>query len=337
MAGFKTAAAAGHGDATASAPISGSSVLLHQAHAPAHQAWVTVQAGHAELALPLVCDSPHSGTHYPDDFGHAIPRAALRWAEDTHVERLWSAAPTLGATMIQAHFPRSYVDVNRGLHDLDATMLDAPWPADAGVALAPSARTCELGMGLVWRQTPARAPIYARKLGVDEVRRRLEQCWQPYHAALHRACDQAWQRWGACWHLNLHSMPSNAYERLGLAVSRPLADFVLGDLRGQSCSPEFTETVRRVITDHGYRVAVNDPNQGQELVRLHGRPAQRRHSLQIEVNRALYMDEATREPGIGFEALQADISSMLLEVCRFVRERLREDAGPTRLEAEPGA
>jgi N-formylglutamate amidohydrolase len=59
-------------------------------------------------------------------------------------------------------------------------------------------------------------------------------------------------------------------------------------------------------------------------VRLHGRPAQRRHSLQIEVNRALYMNEATREPNAGFDRLRADIASMLLEIARFVRLRVGE-------------
>lgn len=287
--------------------------------------WVTVQPGRAELALPLVCDSPHSGTRYPEDFGHAIHRSALRMAEDTHVERLWSAAPELGATLVQAHFPRSYIDANRSLSDFDTTMLDAPWPAADGVMPAPSARTRELGMGLVWRQTPTRASIYARKLGVDEVRRRIDRCWRPYHAAVQQACDQAWQRWGQCWHLDLHSMPSNAYERLGMSASRPLADFVLGDLNGRSCAPQFTEAVRRIITDHGYQASVNDPYEGQELVRLHGRPEVHRHSLQIEVKRGLYMDEATREPHAGFDALRADIASILLEITRFVREQQRED------------
>ena len=81
-----------------------------------------------KAALPLICDSPHSGTTYPDDFGHAVPRALLRAAEDTHVEALWQAAPDVGATLLAAHFPRSYIDANRTLDDLDPELLDAPWP-----------------------------------------------------------------------------------------------------------------------------------------------------------------------------------------------------------------
>ena len=292
-----------------------------QDQGPTTSAWVEVHTGLAELALPLVCDSPHSGTRYPADFGHAIERRALRMGEDTHIDRLWGHAPEVGATLVQAHFPRTYIDPNRSLSDLEPAMLDGPWPGEA----APGARTLALGMGLVWRQTPTRLPIYDRLLGVDEVQRRIATCWRPYHAALQRACDEAAARWGSCWHLNLHSMPSNAYERLGLPGHRKLADFVLGDLNGRSCDPSFRDWVSQVIREHGYQVSVNDPYEGQELVRLHGRPAEHRHSLQIEVNRALYMDEATREPHEGFERLRADIARMLVEIARFVRGRVREE------------
>jgi N-formylglutamate deformylase len=293
-----------------------------QDQGPTRQAWVDVHTGFAELALPLVCDSPHSGTRYPADFRHAIERRALRMGEDTHIDRLWGHAPAVGATLVQALFPRTYIDPNRSLSDLEPSMLDGPWPGEA----EPGARTLALGMGLVWRQTPTRLPIYDRLLGVDEVQRRIATCWRPYHAALQRACDDAVARWGSCWHLNLHSMPSNAYERLGLPGHRKLADFVLGDLNGRSCDPSFRDWVCEVIRKHGYEVSINDPYEGQELVRVHGRPAEHRHSLQIEVNRALYMDEATREPHEGFERLSADIASMLVEIARFVRWRVREES-----------
>lgn len=283
-------------------------------------AWVEVHTGSPALALPLVCDSPHGGTRYPLDFGHAIERRALRMGEDTHIERLWGHAPQVGATLVHARFPRTYIDPNRSLSDFEPAMLDGPWPHEA----RPSERTRALGMGLVWRLTPTRQPIYERLLGVREVQRRIDTCWRPYHAALQAACDQAVARWGSCWHLNLHSMPSNAYERLGLPAHQRLADFVLGDLHGRSCDTALRECVRQVMQEHGYRVSVNDPYEGQELVRVHGRPAVHRHSLQVEVNRALYMDEATREPHEGFERLRADIASMLVEVARFVRERVRE-------------
>ncbi|MBI5255460.1 MAG: N-formylglutamate amidohydrolase [Burkholderiales bacterium] len=282
-----------------------------------HPGWVSVHPGRPERALPLVCDSPHSGTHYPADFGHAIARQRLRCAEDTHVDRLWSHAPEAGATLVLAQFPRTYIDANRAADDIDAAMIDGPWPTP----LRPSHKTLALGLGLVWRQVAEGEPIYQRRLTVAELQHRLTQCWQPYHAALDAACDAAVARWGRCWHLNLHSMPSNAYARLGVSSTQPLADFVLGDRRGTSCEPGFVQLVRQLIEAHGWRVALNDPYEGQALVCRHGRPQQGRHSLQIEINRALYMDEATREPHAGFERLRADLASIIEEIAHALCRR----------------
>jgi N-formylglutamate deformylase len=287
---------------------------------PVHSfSWGWVRAGRPTLALPLVCDSPHSGTCYPGDFGHALPLDQLRSSEDTHVERLWGHAPDVGATLIAARFARTYIDVNRALEDLDPRMLADSWPEP----VSPSPRTLELGMGLVWRRVPSGAPIYARRLPAAEVRQRIERCWRPYHAALLEARDRALREFGCCWHLDLHSMPSNAYERLGLVSSTPLADFVLGDRHGRSCEPEFVALVKHALEAHGHRVAVNDPYEGQELVRLMGDPQRHCHSLQIEVNRALYMNERTREPNAHFDDLRHDLSNVLEEVARHVRLRSR--------------
>ncbi|HSW04687.1 N-formylglutamate amidohydrolase [Aquabacterium sp.] len=278
--------------------------------------WVRVIAGRADQALPLVCDSPHSGTRYPADFGHAIARSELRAGEDTDIDRLWSRVPQVGGTLVLADFPRTYIDVNRALGDLDGAMLAGPWPEP----LAPSPKTA-LGFGLIWRQVRADAPIYDRQLTVAEVQQRIERCWRPYHAAVRAACDAAVQRWGACWHLNLHSMPHNAYERLGLHSATPLADFVLGDRHGSSCDAGFVQCVREIIEGQGYRVAINDPYAGQELVRLMGQPQAGRHSLQIELNRALYMNEATREPHAGFERLRADLNRIVEAIAQELRAR----------------
>ena len=128
------------------------------------------------------------------------------------------------------------------------------------------------------------------------------------------------RRFGGYWHLNLHSMPSNVYERLGLPARRA-PDVALGDLDGRTCEPEFLDVVRRAFADRGYSVSVNDPYKGQDLIRAAGRPGENRHSLQIEFNRALYMDEKTREPNAGFAALQADIGLVLRKVAGFVRDR----------------
>ena len=129
----------------------------------------------AGRVVPLVLDSPHSGTDYPEDFRSAVARAVLRQAEDSFVDELYAGGPELGATLIAARFPRSYIDPNRSLLDIDASIMDAPWPGPA----VPSRKT-QLGIGLIWRVLDSGEPIYARKLSVDEVKQRIVRYHQPY-------------------------------------------------------------------------------------------------------------------------------------------------------------
>ena len=265
--------------------------------------------------VPLVFDSPHSGTHYPADFDHLPPRALVRKAEDTHVDALYAAAPGVGATLIEALFPRAYIDPNRDVSDLDPAVVDDSWPGP----LNPSRKT-ELGIGLVWRLAQGGVPMYARPLPVAEVERRIALCYEPYHAAVAAAIEERYRAFGAVWHIDCHSMPA-----IGDVMSddpgRPRADFVLGDRDGTTCAPEFTAFVARTLADMGYDVAINDPYKGVELVRRHGRPAERRHSLQIEVNRKLYMDEGSLERTSGFAALQADLTRLAEALADYVQAR----------------
>jgi len=266
-------------------------------------------------ALPLVLDSPHSGTHYPADFDHLPPRAVVRQAEDTHVETLFASAPGAGATLIEALFPRAYIDPNRHVSDMDPDVLAEPWPGQ----LAPSRKT-ELGIGLVWRLAHGGVPMYARPLSVADVERRIALCYEPYHAALGAALDERHRVFGAVWHLNCHSMPAVG-DVMSEDPGRPRAEFVLGDRDATTCEPEFTAFVAATLSGMGYEVAINDPYKGVELVRKHGRPAERRHSLQIEINRRLYMDEATLEKHAGFAALQGDLARLVEALADYVRAR----------------
>lgn len=267
--------------------------------------------------LPLVCDSPHSGTSYPDDFRHAVPLAKLRQGEDTHVDALWSAAPQVGATLIAATFPRTYIDPNRTLADLDPDMLDGEWPEP----LSPGEKT-RLGKGLIWSRMDTHSPVYDRKLSVAEVRARIENYYRPYHRMLDEAVGACYRQFGALWHLNLHSMPNDAYERLGMVSERPLADFVLGDRDGTTCEPDFVALIEGFLLDKGYTVARNDPYKGVQLIAKMGQPVQNRHSLQVEIRRPLYMDETSRERNEGFPRLQSDLSELLAVVADYVSHKI---------------
>lgn len=252
-------------------------------------------------ARPIVVDSPHSGTDYPEDFGAAIDGDALRGGEDTWVHELWGAAPAHGATLVAAEFPRAYIDPNRSLVDIDAELLDAPWPGP----VTPSRKT-ELGIGLVWRLMDGR-PIYARRLGVAEVQARIARCWRPYHAALEQALAAAGA--GPRWHLNVHSMPDESYRRLGLP-EKPLADVVLGNLDGSTCDEATMALVEATYRAHGYSVSRNDPFKGVEIIRASGQPARGWHSLQIEVKRSCYMD-GRRRKNDGFDRLQQACTAVM--------------------------
>jgi len=265
---------------------------------------------HLPGSSALVLDSPHSGVAYPPDFLHTCALATLRQAEDTHVEKLYEFAPALGAHWIEAHFPRSYLDANRNTTELDVSLLDAPWPYP--VATDPQILSkVRLGKGLIWRTTDDGVPIYERLLSVAEVKARIERCWQPYHAAVAQAIDAAHAAHGYSLHINCHSMPAIASSHATEFPGQAHADFVVGDRDGTTASAALSQRVCRHLRALGYDVAYNHPYKGVELVRRHSQPAAQRHSIQLEVNRKLYMDEQTLVLGPGFDKLKADLRSLV--------------------------
>ena len=266
-------------------------------------------------ALPIVIDSPHSGTAYPADFGSRLQGLALRQGEDTWVHELWAGAPRHGATLLAANFPRAYIDPNRSLSDIDAALLAEPWPGP----VTPSRKT-ELGIGLVWRLMDSK-PIYDRRLSVAEVQGRINRCWQPYHDALNAALEAAAVMGGPRWHLNVHSMPDESYRKLGLP-DKPLADFVLGNLDGSTCDEATMAVVEGALQAAGYSTARNDPFKGVEIIRASGQPARGWHSLQVEVKRSLYMDRQLQK-NAGFTRLQQAIDGVMAALAAHARGQMR--------------
>lgn len=264
---------------------------------------------------PLIFDSPHSGTWYPPDFGYACALSDLRQAEDTHVDKLWAFAAPLGQSFLQAHFARSYLDVNRDRSEIDPAMIDGP-----GFEPPPPSDKVRLGMGLVWRETLSGAPIYRRKLSAVEVAQRITRCWDPYHGTLARAIGEAKERHGYCIHINCHSMPSHAalYDSFPGWVP---TDFVLGDRQGTAAAPVLTHWIADFLRARGWSVDINRPFQGAELLRRHAHPAEHRHSIQIEISRQLYMDEQTFALHSGAAAVQ--------ETLRELTQALLEQPDPT--------
>ena len=264
---------------------------------------------HAD-AVPLVLDSPHSGAVYPEDFAYCCPLPVLRRAEDAYVDELYAAAPAHGATLIGALFPRSYIDPNRASDDLDPAILTGTLPP----ILVPRPAT---RVGLVRRHAQPGVPIYDRKLTPDDILARIERYHIPYHRVLDETCDRLHQEFGAVWHINCHSMPSHGTHR-----EDRHGDFVLGDRDGTTCAADFTDFVARFLRGSGYDVRINEGYKGVEIVRRQGRPAEGRHSLQIEVDRSLYMDQRTLHRLPGFDRLRADLACLVEALAEYVRGRL---------------
>jgi N-formylglutamate deformylase len=285
-------------------------------HRPPDPAAAFAVIGPAEpLHGPLVFDSPHSWRHWPDGGTPTIAtpeQLATSW--DAWVDELWAAAIGRRAPLLAARFHRAYIDANRARDDLDAALLDAPWPEP----LNPAA-TSSRGMGLIRRDVLPGVPMYAWPLSVADVRDRLAHCYEPYHDRLAALLDAAHARWGFSVHVDCHSMKTVG-NAMNEDCGRARPDLVVSDLDGSTCDARLFAWVVEALRSLGYGVGLNDPYRGGELVRRHGRPGERRHSLQIEIKRALYMDEARCERHAGYAQLVIDLG-------RFVRRLEAELAG----------
>lgn len=259
---------------------------------------------------PLVLDSPHSGTSYPADFAYACALPMLRMAEDTHVEKLYDFAPGLGVHWVEAYFPRSYLDANRNTTEIDVTLFDSPWPGPIETDAKVLSKV-RLGKGLIWRSLDDASPIYQRQLSVAEVQARIANCWQPYHAAVASAIDTAHVQHGYSIHINCHSMPAIASSKATDFPGEKHADFVVGDRDGTTANPALSHLMCDYLCGLGYSVAYNHPYKGVELVRRYSNPTVQRHSIQLEINRQLYMNEDTLAITPGFAPLKVHLRSLV--------------------------
>jgi N-formylglutamate amidohydrolase len=262
--------------------------------------------GGADAQAALVLDSPHSGFEMPPDFDSVRSAQELRDGEDCFIDELYLPAVARGVPLLAAQFPRTYLDPNRHAGDIDLDLLAEPWPHEH----VPSGKA-RIGKALIWRTLDDGRPIYSRKLSVAEVQRRIEHYHRPYHAQLRSLLDAAHQRHGAVYHLNCHSMNavSGSMGEGGAGIAR--ADVVLGDRDGTTCAPWFTAFVRDFLSGCGYSVKINDPFKGVELVRAYADPAAGRHSLQLELNKRLYMEDTRLEKSSGFARLQGHLMQMI--------------------------
>ena len=268
---------------------------------------------------PLIFASPHSGRDYPGELlrNSRLDRHRLRQSEDSYVDLLFDEAPRFGAPLLRALFPRAFVDVNRARDELDPRMFadDVPKSADTR-----SSRVIA-GLGVIPRIVADGQDIYGRKLYYFDAKRRLAACYDPYHKELGGLIDAARAQFGCAILIDCHSMPSagGAPFRPG----EPRIDFVLGDRFGSSCAPSIVRYVEDLLTGFGYQVARNAPYAGGYVASSYGRPRNGVHALQIEINRALYLDERRIARTDGFDQLRCNMLLLMERLTAFDADDLR--------------
>jgi N-formylglutamate deformylase len=271
----------------------------------------------SECRGPVLFNSPHSGSVYPREFLSAtrLDMTTLRRSEDSFVDQLVAGGVGRGDPMMRAHFPRCYVDVNREPYELDPRMFDGRLPSFANTR---SMRVAG-GLGTVARVVGDAQEIYGQRIPVDEAIRRIEGLYKPYHRALRRLFGRVHRDFGAAVLIDCHSMPSTA----GAKDERPRADIVLGDRYGTSCVPAVAEAIESTLRAAGYAVSRNKPYAGGFITEHYGNPAVGLHAIQLELNRALYMDERRYERTASFATLAADLEALADRVAAIPVEELR--------------
>lgn len=258
----------------------------------------------------LILASPHSGRDYPDWFlAHsALDPLELRASEDAFVDRLIAPARALGAVVLSARVPRCVVDLNRARDDLDPAAIE-------GVKGVPSARS-RAGLGVIPRVVARDRPIRARPIPRAEAESRLTMLWQPYHDALDALMAEAVARFGQAVLIDVHSMPHDAVSQL---ADPP--QMVLGDLWGESAGAWLSHGVAAAVAGEGLHLSRNIPFAGAHILARHGRPQARRHALQLEIDRALYMDEARVRPSGNFSGLAASLERLWQQIAELCDQR----------------
>jgi N-formylglutamate amidohydrolase len=268
----------------------------------------------ATQTIPFVFNSPHSGRVYPASFlaETNLDSLAIRRSADHYVDELFAEATTLGAPLLVAHFPRAYLDVNREPYELDPRMFDGPLPPFVNIG---SMRVAG-GLGTIPRIVAENMEIYRRRLPVSEGLSRIDAIYKPYHACLRKLIARTHARFGLAVLIDCHSMPGNI--RLSGSDVRP--DFIIGDRYGTSASAELSRAALQIFDGLGFAAVRNKPYAGGFITEHYGRPVRGLHALQIEINRALYVDETTLEKRPEFSVIAEALAEFMRQIAEFVAD-----------------
>lgn len=265
----------------------------------------------------VVFASPHSGRDYTWTFLRktVLDENTIRSSEDAFVDRLFDCAPNFGAPLIRASVPRAFLDLNRACDELDPALID-------GVRRVGHNPRVASGLGVVPRVVANGRAIYRGKLSQSEAQERLDSVWHPYHQRLQTLISNAHAQFDEAVLIDCHSMPREAVEG-SVRVGEKRPEIVIGDRFGASASSDVVDQVEAAFVAAGLTVSRNAPFAGAYTTQHYGRPSRRQHAIQIEIDRSLYMDEATVRPNAGFQSFRRLLRGVVAEIAAIGRDETR--------------
>ena len=260
--------------------------------------------------------SPHSGRHYPQSFLHAsiLDERTIRTSEDAFVDQLLDCVPDLGAPLLVATAPRAYIDLNRGVDELD------PAVVEGALIFAHNPRVVS-GLGVIPRVVSGGRAIYNGKIPMAEARNRIRDLWYPYHDCLQQLLDESRQMFGQAILIDVHSMPHEAMESIAARAGRR-PEIVLGDRYGAAASSYVVDQIEAAFHTRGFRVARNAPFAGAYIAQTYGRPGINQHAVQIEMDRSLYMNEQEICPSENFQSFKQALQEILAEIADLGQDKV---------------
>ncbi len=269
----------------------------------------------SDSRIPLVFDSPHSGNHFPSDFVSPVEKTQLMTGWDAFIEDLWSNVVSQGGYLLHAHFSRMYIDPNRAPDDIDPSVVATPW------AKCKPTKYSQRGMGLIRQFALPGVAMYPQPLSIAQVQSRLNNWYFPYHDQLNNTLNELHDSFGGVWHVDCHSMKSVG-NQMNIDAGAPRPDIILGDNDGSTASDEFVSVVHDTFVSLGYSVVRNEPYKGGFVVNNYADVASNRHSMQIEINRSLYMNEAAFERSDNFDKFKADLATVSQAIANYVASKV---------------